>query len=195
MLLIITVSQILIELKIEAPVNCFAGIEIQNCAMISLRTKRLIFREWQEEDYPQFSAFYEVKENARFVGGVKTAEESWRLMATYLGHYRLKGYSYLAVETIAEQALIGTIGLWNSASWPEPELGYWLLPEAQGKGYASEAGLAVVQYARQIKLPSLVSYIDPANEPSKKLAQRLGGRYEQTIPLLDFGDHEVYRYW
>lgn len=163
--------------------------------MIGLTTDRLIFRQWKNEDYPFFSAFYTDEANARFVGGQKKPEEAWRLMATYIGHYELKGFSYLAIEEKESGKLIGTVGLWNSAPWPEPELGYWLLPSAQGKGFGVEAGLAVKDYAlKDLSFNSLVSYINPDNEPSKKLALRLGAQYDNTIPLLDFGPHEVYRY-
>ncbi len=94
------------------------------------------------------------------------------------------------------QAVVGTIGLWNSDPWPEPELGYWLLPEYQGKGYGTEAGLAVKKYALEdLALPTLVSYIDAENEPSKKLALNLGAKPDKAVNLLDFGPHEVYRYW
>lgn len=163
--------------------------------MIGLSTDRLIFRQWKEEDYPAFSEFYSDETNTRFVGGQKQPEEAWRLMATYIGHYELKGFSYLAIDEKDSGKLIGTVGLWNSAPWPEPELGYWLLPDAQGKGFGVEAGLTVRDYAlNALKFGSLVSYIDPANEASKKLALRLGARYDSTIELLDFGPHEVYRY-
>lgn len=163
--------------------------------MINLKTERLLFRQWKNEDYPIVAQFYSVEDNARYVGGLKSPEESWRLMATYIGHYALKGYSYLAIVEKETDQLIGTVGLWNSAPWPEHELGYWLLPEAQGRGYGVEAGLAVKQYALEVlQLPSLVSYIDPNNAPSKKLALRLGAQYDSTIELLDFGPHEVYRY-
>ena len=163
--------------------------------MIGLETERLIFRQWQNADYKAFAQFYKEEANARFVGGVKKPEEAWRLMATYMGHYELRGYSYLAVTEKTSKNLIGTVGLWNSEPWPEPELGYWLLPIAQGKGYGVEAGLAVKNYALEtLKFATLVSYIDPVNEPSKKLALRLGAHYDQTIELLDFGPHEVYRY-
>ena len=163
--------------------------------MLGLETQRLIFRQWQHSDYDQFAKFYIDPENSRFVGGLKNPEESWRLMATYIGHYELHGYSYLAMEDKNSRNLIGTVGLWNSEPWPEPELGYWLLPEAQGKGYGLEAGSAVKKYALEtLQLNSLVSYIDPANEASKKLALRLGASLDGQINLLEFGLHEVYRY-
>ncbi len=163
--------------------------------MIGLETDRLIFRQWKHSDYNSIAAFYQDEENARFVGGIKNREASWRLMSTYIGHYALNGYSYLAIDEKESGNLIGTIGLWNYVPWPEPELGYWLLPTAQGKGYGTEGGMAVKNFALQtLKLNSLVSYIDSANEPSKKLALKIGATYDKTIDLLDFGPHEVYRY-
>ncbi len=163
--------------------------------MIGLETNRLIFRQWNHSDYPIFAKFYSVEENALYVGGVKSPEESWRLLATYMGHYELNGFSYLAIEEKASGNLIGTVGLWKSHPWPEPELGYWLLPDSQGKGFGVEAGTAVKEFAlNELKFDSLVSYIDPANESSKKLALRLGAKFETTIELLDFGKHEIFRY-
>lgn len=163
--------------------------------MIGLETDRLIFRQWKHSDFSVLAEFYEEEENARFVGGTKNAEEAWRLMSTYIGHYELNGYSYLAIDEKKSGNLIGTIGLWNSTPWPEPELGYWLLPKAQGKGYGVEGGLALKEIAlKTLKLNTLVSYIDPSNQPSKKLSLKLGGKYDKTINLLDFGIHEVYRY-
>lgn len=163
--------------------------------MIHLKTERLVFRQWALSDYPIFSEFYADEANARYVGGVKSPEEAWRLMATYIGHYQLQGFSYPAIAEKKTGNLIGTVGLWHSDPWPEPELGYWILPRSQGKGYGVEAGLAVKNHALDdLKLESLVSYIDPSNEPSKKLAMRLGATFDGIIELLDFGPHEVYRY-
>lgn len=163
--------------------------------MIGLETERLIFRQWRNSDFQEFARFYSIEENARFVGGTKNPEEAWRLMTTYIGHYHLNGYSYLAIDEKDSGSLIGTVGLWKSDPWPEPELGYWLLPISQGKGYGTEAGLAVKKFALDtINLDSLVSYIHPSNVPSKNLALRLGAKFDATITLLDFGNHEVYRY-
>lgn len=164
--------------------------------MIGLETERLIFRQWKNSDFEAFAEFYSDEQNARFVGGVKKPEDAWRLMAAYAGHYSLKGFSYLATVEKNSNRLVGTVGLWDSDPWPEHELGYWLLPAAQGTGMGVEAGIAVRDFARQeLQLPSLVSYIDPANEPSKKLALKLGAQPDGIIELLDYGPHEVYRHW
>ena len=164
--------------------------------MINLQTERLRFRQWQHADHPAFAAYFGNTLNTRFLGGVKDSESAYRLLASYIGHHSLHGYSYVAVEEKNTGILVGAVGLWNSPDWPEHELGYWLLPTAQGKGYGAEAGAAARDYAKkQGKFPSLVSYISADNESSIRLAERLGARYDSTIQLLDFGPHEVYRYW
>lgn len=163
--------------------------------MIGLETKRLRFRLWQESDFESFSEYFADVENARYLGGIKSREESWRLMASYLGHYGLKGYGYWAIEEKTTSQLVGCVGLWNSEPWPEPELGYWLLEEMQGKGFAKEAAEKVRDYAfGKLQMDTFVSYIDPENSPSIKLALRLGALYDKDIKLLDFGVHRIYRY-
>lgn len=163
--------------------------------MLDLETDRLKFRQWRSSDFEPFSNFFSDANNAQFVGGQKSREESWRLMASYIGHFQLNGYSYIAVEEKASKKLVGTVGLWNSEPWPEPELGYWLLPDMQGKGFAVEAGQAVIDFAYdRLKLSTFVSYIDEANSPSIKLAERLGAFRDGGLDLLSFGYHAIYRY-
>lgn len=164
--------------------------------MLQLQTERLNFRLWRESDFEKFASYFADEETAKFVGGRKTREEAWRLMATYVGHYHLKGFGYLAVEERSSRRLVGCVGLWKSEPWPELELGYWLFGEMQGKGYATEAARRAKEYSFEtLEAGTLVSYIDPANEASRKVATRIGGVYERDIQLLDFGRHCVYRYW
>lgn len=116
-------------------------------------------------------------------------------MATYIGHQQLYGYSYMAVAEKVSDKLVGAVGLWNSPQWPEPELGYWFLPEGQGKGYAYEAASALKQFAlEEVNFPTLVSFIAGENEASKRLAIKLGAVYDGEVDLLTFGPHGVYRY-
>ena len=163
--------------------------------MIGLVTDRLKFRLWRESDFEIFTEYFLNEENAKYLGGVKSKEEAWRLMASYMGHYHLKGFGYLAIEERSTEKFVGCAGLWKSDPWPELELGYWLLDKMQGYGYATEAAKKVKDYAFQIlDVKTLVSYIDPHNQPSINVALRLGASYEKDIELLDFGVHMVYRY-
>ena len=82
------------------------------------------------------------------------------------------------------------------SGWPELELGYWLVKEHPGKGYALEACLRCIDYARErLNASSLVSYMDPRNVPSIRLAKRLGAAYEDTIELASHGSHCVFRFF
>lgn len=163
--------------------------------MRELETERLLIRLWHESDFEQFANFFADEENTKFLGGVKTREESWRMMAAYIGHWHMKGYSKMAVIEKATGKLAGCVGIWDSDPWPEAEMGYWFLKEMQGKGYATEAGLRMKKFAFETKkFKTLVSFIDEANIPSVKLAEKLGGVFENKVPLAYFGEHSVYRY-
>ena len=163
--------------------------------MVQLETARLSFRLWKNTDFHHFKENFSDERFAKFLGGTKSDEEAWRLMATYVGHYQLNGFGYLAIEEKDTSNFVGTVGLWKSEPWPELELGYWLVEQGRGKGYATEAGQKCLEYAfNTLAVSSVVSYIDARNDASQKVARRLGGVFEKEVPLLNFGMHEVYRY-
>ncbi|MEE9379868.1 MAG: GNAT family N-acetyltransferase, partial [Hyphomonadaceae bacterium] len=121
--------------------------------------------------------------------------DAWRHLAAVVGHWSLKGFGQWAVVEKSTAEVIGCIGLWEPEGWPELEVGYWLVTTAHGKGYATEATIRARQFAYEnLGATTLVSYIDPENEPSKRLAEGMGARHEQTIELLDLGPHCVYRH-
>lgn len=169
---------------------------VQPKLMIEIETPRLRLRQWKPEDYDAIANYYSDEANAQYVGGKKDAEHAWRHFALIIGHWVLKGFGYWALEEKTSGQFVGSVGLWQSPTWPELELGYWLVPAYQGKGYASEACRNAIEFAKhRLKAPSLVSYIDPANGPSIRLAERLGARYDGSLELASFGTHSVYRYF
>jgi len=162
----------------------------------ALQTERLILRMWRQEDFDAYATFYSDEANAKYVGGLMDSEQSWRSMALQIGHWQLKGFGYWAVEEKSSGDFVGCVGLWQSPGWPEVELGYWVTADHQGKGYAFEAAARSLAFAREVaRPPSLVSYIDPANTPSIRLAEKLGASYEETIELHVHGPHGVYRHF
>ena len=164
--------------------------------MEPIETERLILRQWNADDFADFARYYSDEVNARYVGGQKDADAAWRHMALQIGHWQLKGFGYWAVDEKATGDFVGCVGLWQSPGWPELELGYWLVPEHQGKGYAREGCLRCRDFARDVlRARSLVSYIDPSNARSIRLAESIGARREQTIELLKYGPHCVYRHF
>jgi len=163
--------------------------------MMELETERLRLCRWEEKHFEPYAAYYADEDMAQWVGGLMGRERAWRHLATVIGHWTLRGFGYWAVEEKKTGMFTGCVGLWFSEGWPEIELGYWITREMQGKGYATESSARCRDYGFEaLGLDTLVSYVHPENEPSKRVVERLGGKYEKTIELLDLGPHQVYRY-
>jgi RimJ/RimL family protein N-acetyltransferase len=161
-----------------------------------IETKRLKLRQWKESDFGDFARYYADEDNARYVGGQKDPDQAWRHMALQIGHWQLRGFGCWAVNEKETEEFVGCVGLWQSPGWPELELGYWLVKEHQGKGYALEACQRCIDYAHEVlNASSLVSYIDPRNESSIRLAERLGAVNEGTIELACYGSHCIFRHF
>ncbi|MEM7281150.1 MAG: GNAT family N-acetyltransferase [Pseudomonadota bacterium] len=158
-------------------------------------TQRLLLRQLTLDDFEDFAHYFGDESLSRFVGGPCDREEAWRKMAMLVGHWNLRGFGYWAVEDKKTHMFSGCVGLWRSEAWPEMELGYWLLPKAQGKGFATEAAKAALAFATDtLNTPSLVSYVAKDNRPSIQVAQRLGAYPDGEVRLANFGVHQVYRY-
>lgn len=164
--------------------------------MHELETERLRLRQWQSKDASSVIKFYKDPQNSKFVGGPRDDDQAWRGLALLVGHWQLKGFGYWAVEEKHSIDFVGCVGLWQSPGWPELELGYWILEQYFGKGYAKEACVACIEFAcQELDAESLVSYIDAENLPSIRLAESLGAHYEKTIELATHGPHGVYRHF
>lgn len=162
---------------------------------MELETDSLRLRLWRQSDFEIYANYYAREETARFVGGVMSRDKAWRHMAALAGHWALKGFGVWAVEERSSGDFVGAVGLWEPEGWPELEVGYWLVNDAHGKGYATEAASCAREHAyKRLGATTLVSYIDPANTPSQKVAERLGAWKETVIELLDLGPHGVYRH-
>jgi RimJ/RimL family protein N-acetyltransferase len=149
-----------------------------------IETERLRMRGWRPADVEPFARFYADRELSRYVGGPLDYGAAWRLMAVEAGHWILRGYGMWVIEEKSGSAFAGFCGLWEPGDWPELEIGWIFRRECQGKGYATEAALRVRAYAYdEMKRDTLVSYIHPDNEASKRVARRLGASYESTIEL------------
>ena len=159
-----------------------------------LETERLRLRAPSEEDFEAEVEFY-ASERSQFVGGPMPRELVWRGMASVLGHWYLRGYGFWAVEELATGSFCGQVGLWYPEGWPEPEIGWTLMQNAEGKGYALEAALKAREYAYgTLKWPTAISLIDPENLRSAALAKRLGARMDYEYEHPQYGKMYVWRH-
>ena len=98
--------------------------------------------------------------------------------------YRANGFGLYRVQVKAGDATAGLCGLVKRATLQDVDLGYALLPEFCGHGYAVEAAKAVLADARaRLHIDRIVAIADPRNEASVRVLQKLGFRYEKMVQL------------
>ena len=150
-----------------------------------VETERLRLRGWTDEDLDDLAAIYADREVTRWLGlpeGLSRGEV-WRRLAMFAGHWSLRGYGLWAVEERAGGPVIGHVGLWQPEGWPGLEVGWTFGRPWHGRGYATYAARAADAFAfERLGAERVVSVIEPANEASARVAQRIGERFEQLIP-------------
>ena len=72
------------------------------------------------------------------------------------------------------------------------EYGYRLVPDARGRGFATEAGLALLGLADETFRGELLAMIDPTNLPSQRVIAKLGFTYWKQAEIHGFVDN-LYR--
>ncbi len=140
-----------------------------------VETGRLRLRGWREADVDGLLQLLSDNDNAQFIGPMASRVEVWRRMATMIGHWSLRGYGTWAVTMAGDDTCLGWAGPWYPEGFSEREIGWALVRSAQGKGVATEAALAARTFAyTRLGWTTAVSFIDPANQASARVAERLG---------------------
>jgi RimJ/RimL family protein N-acetyltransferase len=159
-----------------------------------LKTERLILRGPQIEDFAPLAAFYASDYCAGFGGPLKR-DDAWRWFACNVGHWHIHGYGYFTVVEKSSGKAAGLSGIWNPEGWPEPELGYALFAEYEGKGIAYEASVCAREWAySSLGFTTLSSHIVPGNARSIALAERLGAVYERSYTNPHMGEDQIFRH-
>jgi len=141
-------------------------------------TARLRLRTFTLADLDAYAAACADAEVMRHIGtgGPVGRDVAWRHLAVFLGAWVLTGHGMWAVERRADGAFIGRVGYLDAEGWPGCELGWLLVRDAWGQGYAHEAARAALDFGRgELGLRGeLISLIRPDNARSIRLAERLG---------------------
>ena len=146
-----------------------------------LRTDRLILRGPERGDLPAFTRFLTSAPSMIAQGETASEQQAWFAFLTGIGHWRWHGFGFFTLEEQATGLPMGRVGLLHHQGWPEVELAWHLFEEGEGRGYATEAALAVRDWARRdLGLARLVSYIDRGNTRSQAVARRLGAVTDGT---------------
>jgi RimJ/RimL family protein N-acetyltransferase len=159
----------------------------------TLITDRLRLRAPVPGDFPAYQRIM-ASPRARFMGGPFDLRAAWGMFCHDAACWPLFGHGALMIELRSTGECIGQVGINAGPLFPEKELGWLLYEGFEGAGYATEAAAALRDWAQEtLGLDRLVSYIDPDNIASARVAERIGARLDPEAPRQD-RDDLVYRH-
>ncbi|MCH1908137.1 GNAT family N-acetyltransferase [Stenotrophomonas sp. Y6] len=162
---------------------------------LRLETERLLLRPPCAEDFDAFAAFCADPLPMQHLGGVQAPSVAWRSLATMAGSWHLLGYSMFSVIEKDSGRWVGRAGPWQPHGWPGPEVGWSIVPDRWGRGYAPEAARAAIDWAFDVLgWDQVIHTIAPDNRNSQAVARKLGARVlrHARLPLPHEVDVEVW---
>jgi RimJ/RimL family protein N-acetyltransferase len=153
-----------------------------------LRTPRLRLRQWRDADYEPFAALNADPEVMRHIPAPASRQAS---DAPADGQRRLigeRGWGIWAVEISRDGIFAGFVVLaeprFEAHFTPAVEVGWRLARERWGRGYATEAARAALEFGFEtLGLEEIVSFTTVASERSRRVMERLGMTHD---PADDF---------
>ena len=163
---------------------------------IILETPRLMLRAAVPTDAPFFLALLNDPSWLENIGdrGVRSQPDAERYIRENIqAPYAVLGYGLNVMQLKTSGEPIGVCGLVKREFLPAPDLGFALLPEFSGVGYASEAARAVMAHARRtLGIEQLYAIVKRGNERSERLIAALGFRHQGSHPVPEGADVELY---
>jgi len=148
--------------------------------MIVLETERLYLREWVPDDWVRFKPLVTDPDVIRYIhqGDPWTDERIQRRILEYIEFGQTRGWHLWAVIHRADSRLIGFCGF-ADYFLPDVEIGWRLLPEYWGRGLATEAARATLDYGfRTWNFPRVISVAQTPNRASIRVMEKLGMTYD-----------------
>ncbi|HEX2204423.1 MAG TPA: GNAT family N-acetyltransferase [Longimicrobium sp.] len=160
---------------------------------LPLATARLVLRPFAEGDGDALFRMESDPEVKRFTGGPATRERSDALLRRFIEAHAATGLGALAVARADTGALVGLGGLHSTDAPGEHELFLGFARDAWGHGYAAEAARALVDAAfAHLGAQRVIGGVDPENERSARLVERIGMRRIGTRPNERSGRDELF---
>jgi ribosomal-protein-alanine N-acetyltransferase len=147
-----------------------------------IETKRLLLRSLQRSDIEPLCRIWADPQVTRYMGGPRDPEDVRAILEEDLASDSPPDFDLWPVIEKATGAVVGDCGLLEKEvdGQDEIELVYVLAAPAWGKGYATEVGIAIRDYAfGELALERIISLIDPENGASQRVAEKVGLRFEK----------------
>lgn len=152
-----------------------------------LVTSRLHLRPLTLDDAAFLLRQYNEPAFLRFIGdrGLHTLDDA-RSAITNAHHasYATNGFGMLLVELASTHTPIGVCGLVKRPTLSDVDIGFALLPDYWGQGYAIEAASEVLRLAKgELGLPRVVAIVSPENTASQRVLEKLGLKFVELMWL------------
>lgn len=146
-------------------------------AELVLETPRLRLRPPRREDFEAWAAFLADEPTARWLGGAQPRSVAWRSFLAMAGAWSIQGYGMFSVLDKHTGRWLGRVGPWYPEGWPGTEVGWGIVRDAWGMGYAGEAAAAAIDWAFDtLGWTEIIHVIDVENRASQAVARKLGAR-------------------
>ena len=151
-------------------------------------TDRLRLREFSERDLDELAAMVADEDQMRFYPRPKTRDEASAWISRNLALYNERGFGFWFIASRSTSAFLGYCGIRPLAlgGSSEIEIGWHTRKTRWNQGVATEAAKAARDLAfRRFRLTRLVAIIHPDHFASRRVAEKIGMRYERTTIIDD----------
>ena len=163
------------------------------------KTDRLQLRKFSLDDAPFLLRLLNEESFIRNIGdrNVRGLDDARNYISEKLiASYERYGWGLYLTVLKETKTPIGMCGLVKRDFLPQPDMGFALLPDFCGMGYAFEASMAILYHAEnQLALPELLAITNPDNDKSCALLEKLGFIFtKQVRPPDENKDLKLYRW-
>lgn len=159
----------------------------------TIETARLILRSHRLDDFETTVRIWsDPVVRMHFGARPFSREDIWARFLRQFGMWQVMGYGSFAVEEKATGDYVGTVGVFEVRREIEPnmegtpEAGWTFATHVHGKGYATEATRAALDWTdEKLGSPRLFCIIAPGNKASIRVAEKCGFRYWRDTTYRD----------
>lgn len=163
---------------------------------LRIDTPRLILRPPRRDDLDAWSEMMSDEPTARFIGGVMPRAICWRQLMTMIGAWHALGFAMFSVIEKSSGRWIGRLGPWQPEAWPGREIGWSIVRDRWGLGYAVEGSTAAAEWAFDtLGWTDMIHSIAPENRASQRVAEKLGSRNRGPGQLPAPFEHDRVDLW
>lgn len=113
-----------------------------------------------------------------------------------IGSWHALGFAMFSVIDRGTGRWVGRVGPWRPAGWPGTEIGWSIVRDCWGRGYAAEAAVVSTNWAiDHLGWTDIVHSISPDNVASQRVAIKLGSRNRGRGALPAPYEHDVIDVW